>query len=215
MYIRWFCLVLLLPSVFTVGSMTGDGGTGDQQEKKTPGWTVVFSSNEDGVGFEIYSMAADGSDVRRLTDSRGHNMWPSLSPDGKRIAFSSDRDGNAGICLMEIDGTNVTRLTNNDLRAREPTWSPDGKQIVFESWQEAESQIRVINADGGGERIISAFPGDKHSPCWSPDGRLIAFHMEDGGQSGIYVMNPDGSEPKLLATAESGLSPRLHPPVSH
>jgi TolB protein len=76
-------------------------------------------------------MNADGSDQARLTDNLLGNYFPSWSPDGKRIAFTSERDGNSEIYIMNADGSGQIRLTNNKASDGMPTWSPDGKRIVF------------------------------------------------------------------------------------
>ena len=71
-------------------------------------------------------MNADGSDQTRLTDSAGWEVDPSWSPDGSRIAFSSDRDVNSQIYVMNADGSDQTRFTNNDRWEGTPSWSPIG-----------------------------------------------------------------------------------------
>lgn len=80
--------------------------------------------------------------VVRLTDTGGY--WPTWSPDGRKIAFASERDGNSEIYVMNADGSNVTRLT--DAGGNFPAWSPDGRRIAFASG--GGPDIYVMNADG-------------------------------------------------------------------
>ncbi len=78
-------------------------------------------------------MNADGGNVRRLTYQSGNDFYPALSPDGSRVAFVSERDGNAEIYLVNVDGTGETRLTYEPGEDRLPSWSPDGRHIAFNS----------------------------------------------------------------------------------
>ena len=70
-------------------------------------------------------------DIRRLTDTSGNDSSPSWSPDGRSIAFTSDRDGNREIYVMDANGDNLRNLTNESSQDRHPSWSPDGLSIAF------------------------------------------------------------------------------------
>ena len=78
-------------------------------------------------------MNSDGSAVRRLTNSPGQDIRPRFSPDGKRIAFTSHRDGNAEIYVMDSDGSNPRRITVTPDRDDYPEWFPDSHRIVYVS----------------------------------------------------------------------------------
>ena len=130
----------------------------------------------------------------RLTDNGAFDSGPAWSPDGRRIAFNSNRDGNWEVYVMNADGSGVTRLTDNDAVDGSPTWSPDGTRIAFDSTRDGDWDVYVMNADGSGVTRLTDNDAWDWSPAWSPNGRHIAFHSNrDDGNWEIYVMNADGS----------------------
>ena len=150
-------------------------------------------------------MGSDGSNPRRLTTDGG--QFPSWSPDGGYIAFSSDRDGNDEIYVMDADGSNPRRLTTDG--GTNPTWSPDGRHIAFESGFE----ICVMESDGSNPRCLTVddFSIISFSELsWSPDGRHIAFYS---GLGAIYVLElrQEGSDETF---SDHGDSPSTATPVA-
>jgi TolB protein len=125
---------------------------------------------------------------------------PVWSPDGRRIAFTSRRDGNSEVYVVNADGSGQRRLTRNAAGDFGPTWSPDGRKIAFERRGDAQSSVGalyVVNADGSGQRMLAR--RGSH-PAWSPDGRTIAFMW----RFHMYVMNADGSGHRVLTRVGSG-----------
>src|SRR5919108_1894882 len=99
--------------------------------------------------WDIYVMNADGTNQIQLTDDPANELEPSWSPDGGKIAFISDRNGqNFDIYVMNANGSNVTQLTNDSANEFGPAWSPDGKQIVFNSDRNGNVQLFIISIDG-------------------------------------------------------------------
>ena len=81
--------------------------------------------------YDIFTAKPDGSDIRRLTNTAGYDAEATVSPDGKRIVFTSERDGDLDIYTMDVDGTNVKRLTTELGYDGGAFFSPDSKQIVY------------------------------------------------------------------------------------
>ncbi len=141
---------------------TGDVSRDGNLVWSPDGKRIAFSA---GVGgeLEIYVLdiaeALQGKDDRRqLTDSPAlvRNLVSSWSPDGSRIAFSSDRDGNMEIYLMDPDGGSVTSLTDHPARDVEPCWSPDGSQIAFSSDRSGDYEIYVLNVNEAVQDMATA-----------------------------------------------------------
>jgi Tol biopolymer transport system component len=159
----------------------------------------------------IYLMDADGSGLRRVARGAryrkvytGQRVSPDVpspvwSPNGRKIVFGSDRDGDIDIYTMNADGRGQRRLTRSTEMETSLAWSPDGRRIAFVGSRyhgpgsPPGSEIYVMNADGSGLRNITPGPGGGGSPAWSPDGRKIAFRSERTGKAELYLVNPDGS----------------------
>ena len=117
-----------------------------------------------------------------------------LTIDPRQIAFSSNRDGNPEIYVMNADGSGVTRLTDHPGEDWDPKWSPDGQQIAFNSDRAGNMAVYVMNADGSDVTRLTDHPARHWQPDWSPDGQQIAFTSDRDGNMAIYAMNADGSD---------------------
>lgn len=163
---------------------------------------IVFTSLRDG-NREIYVMDRGGRNQKRVTVNRITDVQPTWSPDGKKIAFVSNRNqGYFQIWVMDADGGNPVRLTNG-VRDVKPDWSPDGKKIAYggilhpKDLDNSPHVIFVMDADGKNERQLIDESGA--SPSWSPDGKRLAFvSSRHGDISQIYVMDADGRHQRRI-----------------
>lgn len=125
----------------------------------------------------LYLMNADGTGQKPLTTVPGSDFEPAWSPDGRRIAFTSVRDGNKQIFLLDVNSLAITRLTDAslDIESSQPAWSPDGNMIVYTVKRVGTYQIWVMT-DTGQENIQIARSGQAlwdFSPVWSRDGNIF------------------------------------------
>jgi hypothetical protein len=119
--------------------------------------------DEDG-SFGIYAALVN---VRELTDQGSDNLYPRVAPGGTRIAFTSYRDSNAEIYLMNADGSAQTRLTTSPGDDKAATWSADGRQLAFASNRDGDYDIYLMNADGSGQTALTANDAEDNWPSWA------------------------------------------------
>jgi TolB protein len=124
------------------------------------------------------------------TKGVGNSYHPAYSPNGSQIAFTSSRDGDPEIYVMNRDGSNARRLTNNNAIDSSPTWSPGGNQIAFVSNRASPTTPRLylMNADGSGQRPVGIPGGHVDKPTWAPAPyNEIAYSARVGGGFDIHV----------------------------
>jgi TolB protein len=152
---------------------------------------------------DVWTIDADGTDLTRLTHSAGPDFDPSWSPDGKQIAYRSDRGDESEIWVMNADGTGQRQLT----AGISPAWSPDGSSIAYASPGHDPnpplSGISIMNADGSGQHRVPNTDGGEY-PSWSPDGSRIAFNSNLTGDHVMYVVDIDGSNLVDLSSVGEG-----------
>jgi Tol biopolymer transport system component len=163
---------------------------------------ITFSSGID----DVYVVKANGSGLRRLTNNPARDFDSAWSPDGRMIAFRSERDGNTEIYVMAADGSGQRNLSRDPSGDWGPTWTPDG-QVAWNCARGLSFGFRacVERPNGSGLRMI---PADTYVEYmdWSRDGTKVVFMSQEPGASGsdpdynIYTMNADGSDIRRLTT---------------
>lgn len=147
---------------------------------------------------EIFTVDADGKNLRRLTNHKAIDVSPTWSPDGTRIAFVSDRTGAPQLYVMNADGTGQRRLSFDGSYNTAPAWSPDGRWIAYETRVGGQFDIWLIDPEGSTNAPIVTNPRTDESPSWAPDSRKLAFQSARRGKKDIYVVDLDGQNPRRL-----------------
>ena len=167
--------------------------------------------------FDIFSANADGTDVHRLTSSTGYDAEATVSPKGDKIVFTSTRDGDPELYVMDIDGSNQTRLTFEKGYDGGAFFSLDGSKIVFRAsrpktetelsdynelannglFRPSILEIYVMNADGSDIVQVTNFGKASFAPFFHPDGKRIIFSSNVNSKNGrdfdLYLINIDGT----------------------
>jgi len=151
---------------------------------------------------EIHVMDYDGADIKQITKNKSINVSPAWSPDGKRLAFISYRQGTPRLYVYSGDDGSLRDATppGSDLCVA-PDWSPDGRFIAFSSATSGESEIFVLDVSTGRSRQITFSKGADTAPVWAPSGREIAFTSDRSGRPMVYVMDAEGANVRRLASS--------------
>jgi len=134
----------------------------------------------------------------KLMASSGYNDNPAYSPDGRRVAFVSDRSGFESIWLCDGDGRNPFQLTSFESDSGTPRWSPDGRKLAFDSVEAGDWNVYVIDADGGIPRRLTREASADTRGTWSRDGRWVYFDSDRSGQKEIWRIPSEGGDPAQL-----------------
>lgn len=165
---------------------------------------IVFTSDRTG-SWQIYTMNPDGSDVFQVTNlppTDDDEIFATLSPDGKQIAFNYQGGDGLDIYIVNTDGTGLRQITTDHVSLL-PNWRPDGKRIAFTQASEfGTGVIAVMTPDGKVVNHLTSSDWDSGGPIYTHDGKHIVFGSEMGGYvSAVWIMNSDGSHQQRLTRA--------------
>jgi len=225
------CTLALLIFVIHCAREDRDQPVDNGQKMKAPQISfegrIVFQSNMDGDN-EIFLLTEEG--LTRLTDNDWQDEYPVWSPDGTRIAFTADPEGNYDIQIMNADGSGIEAVTSSDLDEKEPAWYPDGKQIAYSREKKGllRKNIAVfkVNLQTGAVRAVLPRYDKTHAiPDISPAGMLLTFtgkrtmgwdaavcnldtrsvlFLEDGGKSCRARFSGDGETLAYVSSKADG-----------
>jgi Tol biopolymer transport system component len=171
------------------------------------GSRLAYSQRHEDSNIWRFAIAGPATNSARplklIGSSRGEDS-PQFSPDGQKIAFTSNRSGNDEIWVCQSDGSNAIQLTSfGTSYTGSPRWSPDGQQIAFDSRSTGQADIFVISANGGAPRRLTTEPSTDVVPSWSRDGQWIYFCSNRGGDLEIWKM-PAAGGPAAQVTKQGG-----------
>jgi Tol biopolymer transport system component len=184
---------------FSAGSFAAENGR------------IVFTSDRSG-SWQIYTINPDGSNLFQVTSlapTDDDELFPSLSPDGKKIAFGYNAGDGLDVYVVNSDGTNLHPLTT-DHGSFIPRWSPDGRRLVVTAFAQLRSPvIATMAADGSGKRkILTSDLWESVGGVYTSDGKQIVFGSQIGGfVAAVWIMNADGSHQHRLTEAELRAQP--------
>jgi Tol biopolymer transport system component len=177
--------------------------------------------------YDLYTSGADGSDLRRIVAHPGYDAEGAVAPDGRRIVFTSLREGDLDLYLCDAAGGQVRRLTDRPGYDGGPFFSWDGRQIVWRGYHPADpaalaeyrellgrglvrphrAELFVMDGDGRGVRQVTANGAANWAPCLHPDGERIVFasNLHDPGRFdfALYLVRRDGGGLERLTWVES------------
>ncbi len=174
-----------------------------------PAWSpdgerIIFSSNRDGFFFQIYTIKADGSDLKRIGVVPGNNaMYPRFSLDGSQISFMRASitipacDWNWDVWVMDNDGSNQVKVTTQLLGDLYPNWSPDGNELIYAKcsfWLTSDIYTRSLFT-GDDRQLTNTSFSNEWGGVYALDGQTIAFNGDESGDVDIYLISLNDPDP--------------------
>ncbi|MEM7033679.1 MAG: hypothetical protein AAF629_29300 [Chloroflexota bacterium] len=199
-----------MPIVVSNGLSYCDGYYGNEVgTKRDLGWQEITLDLQEFQGQSITLYAALWSreyETPFYDDQAHNNTWVnlddiqplSLGSGTGWIAYTSSRDGNNNVYIMNIDTKQEIQLTDDPAADQRPIWSPTEERIAFISDRDGDFEIYTMNLDGSGLLKVTNNEVDDSHPAWSPDGTKLVYESGDIGQKDIYTINKDGTNPNNL-----------------
>lgn len=175
-----------------VETLTGNPGIANTK--------IAFVSNRTGKK-EIYTADYDGANVKQLTNDGNISVAPSLSPDGKNLAYTGYQSGYADIYLIDLVSGARNRIVKFPGTNSGAAFSPDGGRIACTVSRDGNPELYVMSINGSGARRLTKTRGVESSPSWSPDGREIVYSSDEGGSSPrLFRISSGGGTGRLIST---------------
>ena len=178
----------------------------------TPQDVMILSVEENGYA-HLFVFSPATSTFTRITSGQWNDITPALSPDGKSVAFASDRGGHWDIYVLDLLNGQVSQLTNTPEYDSSPTWSPDLAWIAFETYQNGSLDIAILSLIEPDKAaiLLTDDSASEHSPAWAPNGREIAFVSDSGGNADIWIADLNKTDNRFADLSNSPQAADSHP----
>jgi Tol biopolymer transport system component len=159
-----------------------------------------YKSTDKNCLYEIFILEPSKPVFTKLTGTPEASEWvPDWSPDGQKIAFASDRDGDSEVYVMNANGSGLVQLTKNNGYDGRPRWSPDGSQLAFETDRDGDWDIYLMNADGSNPHAVTVnAKSSDWMESWSPDGKWLVYASDADGDEDLFIIRVDGTDQRRL-----------------
>ncbi len=162
----------------------------------------------------VWTVAADGSGLKKLTDGSKDEYHATLSPDGRKLLFVSELNGSRDIWIADADGQNPVPLTDDPGTEDQPAWAPDGTRIAYAAFPKegGSFDLWLVNSDGSGRRRLTTTPANEIFPTWHPNGEEIAYVTDANGNFDLFAIDVrDGRTTPLVTSPDHEARPAFSP----
>jgi len=185
-----------------VETLTGNKGIANTK--------IAFVATRSGAK-EIFTADADGSGVLQLTSDRSISVAPSLSPDGRSLAYTGYKSGYADVYEINLGSGARNRIIKFPGTNSGAAFSPDGGRIAVTLSKDGNPELYVTGSGGGGARRLTRTPGVESSPTWSPDGGEIIYSSDEGGSPRLYRISSGGGSGRPVGPGGYSTEPNWSP----
>ena len=199
------------PATPSATSESSGGSIQPLPTRTTISGTLVYSAREAGRS-HLWAISQGDPAPTRLTTGDFNDREPAASPDGRFVAFASDRNGGWDLYLLDLVSGEVRQLTQTTSFEGQPTWSPDGVWLAYEYYAGEDLDIRILPVDGSENPIqLTDAPSMDSSPSWDPAGNRIAFISDRDGLPDVYLANLQDPNERYLNLTHSALISEADP----
>lgn len=173
---------------------------------------LILSMEENGYA-HLFAYAPGKFGLTRLTFGEWSDVTPALSPDGKSIAYASNRGGYWDIYTLDLESGQISQLTNTPAYDSFPCWSPDRAFIAYDTYQNGNLDVAILSLSSPENKpiLLTDGPSSDHSPAWAPDGRQIAFISNRSGDADVWIADLNKTENRFTDLSNTPQAAESHP----